>query len=64
MLFALGGSLNNMYAMVLARHKLKPDTKSKGLYCMGPLVAYTSEDVSIFLKISPRRGCKIFILIK
>lgn len=41
-----GGSLNNMYAMVLARHKLKPEIKTQGLYCLGILVAFTSEDVS------------------
>ncbi|KAK6635456.1 hypothetical protein RUM44_000707 [Polyplax serrata] len=43
-IFVPGGSLNNMYAMVLARHKLKPEIKTQGLYCLGILVAFTSED--------------------
>lgn len=37
----------NMLAMVLARYKLKPETKTKGLFNMLPLVAFISEDVSI-----------------
>lgn len=44
-----GGSLSNMYGMVLARHRLEPDIKSKGLYCLKTLVAFTSEDVSIVI---------------
>ncbi|EEB15302.1 Cysteine sulfinic acid decarboxylase, putative [Pediculus humanus corporis] len=43
-IFSPGGSLNNMYAMVLARYKLNPDIKKKGVYCMNKLVAFTSED--------------------
>jgi hypothetical protein len=41
-----GGSISNMYGMVLARHKAVPDTKTRGLSGMPPLVVFTSEDVS------------------
>ncbi|KAL0269385.1 UNVERIFIED_CONTAM: hypothetical protein PYX00_007139 [Menopon gallinae] len=43
-IFSPGGSMSNMYAMVLARHHLNPDFKRKGLYCAGTIVAFTSED--------------------
>jgi hypothetical protein len=41
-----GGSMSNMYGMVLARYKAVPDSKMKGLSGLPPLVAFTSEDVS------------------
>jgi hypothetical protein len=41
-----GGSVSNMYGMVLARYKAIPDSKTKGLSGLPPLVAFTSEDVS------------------
>lgn len=41
--------MSNMYAMVLARYKAVPDIKTKGLFHEPPLVAFASEDVSIYL---------------
>ena len=40
-----GGSIANMYGMVLARHRKFPETKSAGVAAIGqPLVAFTSEE--------------------
>jgi glutamate/tyrosine decarboxylase-like PLP-dependent enzyme len=41
-----GGSVSNMYGMVLARYRAIPDSKTKGLSGLPPLVVFTSEDVS------------------
>lgn len=38
-----GGSLSNMYGMVMARYKMIPDVKSKGLAGLPQLVCFTSE---------------------
>ncbi|CAL7938340.1 unnamed protein product [Xylocopa violacea] len=38
-----GGSISNMYGMVMARHKMIPDVKSKGLVGLPALVCFTSE---------------------
>lgn len=46
-IFAPGGSIANMYAMVCARYKIVPDVKKTGLFGQPALVAYTSEDVRI-----------------
>uniref|UniRef100_A0A1B6J8Y7 Glutamate decarboxylase n=1 Tax=Homalodisca liturata TaxID=320908 RepID=A0A1B6J8Y7_9HEMI len=43
-IFAAGGSMANMYAMVLARFKMCPETKKTGLYTSTPLAAFTSSD--------------------
>ncbi len=44
-IFAAGGSMSNMYGMMLARHKAFPDIKTKGIGCLThPLVAFTSEE--------------------
>lgn len=42
----IGGSLSNMYGMMLARHRLAPEAKQKGISSIKPLVVFTSEDVS------------------
>lgn len=39
-----GGSLSNMYGMVLARHELLPKVKRMGLSGCLPLACFTSED--------------------
>merc|ERR1719402_954479 len=41
-IFSPGGSLSNMYGMMLARHNAFPDLKTKGLFNHQPLVALTS----------------------
>lgn len=43
-IFTPGGSLSNMYGMVLARYKAQPDVKSIGCFGFKPLVAFTSEE--------------------
>lgn len=42
-IFCPGGSIANMYALNIARYKRCPDIKTKGLYCSGRLVMFTSE---------------------
>merc|ERR1719495_3008627 len=41
-----GGSLANMYAMVMARHRRFPDAKKSGIAASGhaPMVIYTSDE--------------------
>ena len=42
---APGGSLANMYGLMLARHEKFPELKRTGLSALGaPLVVFTSED--------------------
>ena len=43
-IFNPGGSMSNFYGMLLARHHLFPELKSKGLFGTKPLVAFTSEE--------------------
>ena len=45
-----GGSIANMFAMNLARHKRCPDIKEKGLFSCQRLVAFTSEQVGAGFK--------------
>ena len=39
-----GGSIANMYAMVMARHRRFPDLKSAGIRGKPPMVVYTSDE--------------------
>lgn len=41
---APGGSIANMYGLMLARHQLNPKIKMEGLCQSQPMVIYTSED--------------------
>lgn len=43
-LFAPGGSMANMYGMLLARHRRFPEVKRSGVGGLGRLVAFTSVD--------------------
>jgi len=43
-IFSPGGSMSNMYGMMLARHFKFPELKTKGLFGHPPLVAFTSEE--------------------
>ncbi len=45
-MFCPGGSMSNMYAMLLARHQAFPHSKRKGIRDCGELVMFVSEDVS------------------
>lgn len=38
-----GGSISNMYGMILARHVLNPELKQKGLFNQQPLAMFTSD---------------------
>jgi len=42
-LFVPGGSISNLYAMHLARHRMCPDINAKGLQAYPQLVCYTSD---------------------
>lgn len=50
-IFSPGGSISNLYAVLVARHNFFPDTKSKGLKNLPNMIVYTSEHV---LKVSLR----------
>ena len=45
-IFSPGGSISNMYGMILARYRRFPETKTKGLHGLPVLVAFTSEAAS------------------
>lgn len=49
-LLSPGGSMNNMYAMTLARYQHNPDFKSKGVFGSAPLVAFTSVEAHYSIK--------------
>uniref|UniRef100_A0A3B3XKZ6 Glutamate decarboxylase 2 n=1 Tax=Poecilia mexicana TaxID=48701 RepID=A0A3B3XKZ6_9TELE len=44
-IFSPGGAISNMYAMLLARFKMFPEVKEKGMSSVPKLVAFTSEHV-------------------
>ncbi|XP_058975350.1 cysteine sulfinic acid decarboxylase-like [Musca domestica] len=43
-IFSPGGSISNMYGVVLARYRQFPEIKSKGMFGIPPLVIFTSEE--------------------
>lgn len=45
----LGGAISNMYAMLLARFKMFPEVKEKGMSSVPRLAAFTSEHVGVSL---------------
>ncbi|XP_046397903.1 cysteine sulfinic acid decarboxylase-like [Ischnura elegans] len=49
-IFAPGGSMSNMYSMVLARHHACPEARAKGLQQCPPLVAFASQDAHYSLR--------------
>ena len=47
-----GGSISNMYALMIARHKLYPEHKKHGMRAIkGQLIMYTSRHVSLYKNI-------------
>ena len=47
-IMAPGGSINNLYAAMCARHKMFPQYKERGLHSIpGELVMFTSAHVSL-----------------
>lgn len=49
-IFSPGGSMNNMYAMTLARYQRNPDSKRCGIFGSVPLVAFTSVEAHYSMK--------------
>lgn len=45
-IFTPGGSLSNLYSLLLARYSLFPEVKKKGLRDLPQMVVFTSEQVS------------------
>jgi glutamate decarboxylase len=45
-ILAPGGAISNLYAVMIARHKMFPEFKEKGLRALPQLVLFTSEHVS------------------
>lgn len=45
-ILAPGGAISNLYSVIVARHKMFPEYKTKGLKALPQLVIYTSEHVS------------------
>ena len=58
-ILAPGGSISNMYALMIARHKMFPQHKSHGMRAIkGQLIMYTSKHVShIYI-----RGCSASLI--
>ena len=49
-ILAPGGSISNMYALIIARHRLFPQHKHEGMRAIHEhLVVYTSEEVNAVL---------------
>ena len=49
-ILAPGGSISNMYALIIARHRFFPQHKHQGMRAIKEhLVVYTSCEVSIYL---------------
>lgn len=47
LLWTPGGAISNMYAMLIARFKMFPEVKEKGMAAIPRLVALTSEHVCV-----------------
>uniref|UniRef100_A0A8C8YX17 Glutamate decarboxylase 2 n=1 Tax=Prolemur simus TaxID=1328070 RepID=A0A8C8YX17_PROSS len=46
-IFSPGGAISNMYAMMIARFKMFPEVKEKGMAAVPRLIAFTSEHVRV-----------------
>ncbi|EAW86104.1 glutamate decarboxylase 2 (pancreatic islets and brain, 65kDa), isoform CRA_c [Homo sapiens] len=49
-IFSPGGAISNMYAMMIARFKMFPEVKEKGMAALPRLIAFTSEHSHFSLK--------------
>lgn len=47
LLCPVGGAISNMYAMLIARFKMFPEVKEKGMAAVPRLIAFTSEHVRV-----------------
>ncbi len=56
-LFSPGGSISNLYALLLARFKQFPESRNAGSYGLPKMVLFCSEQVSVggFMYTSPYR---------
>lgn len=48
LLWTPGGAISNLYAMLIARFKMFPEVKEKGMAAIPRLVAFTSEQVGLY----------------
>jgi len=48
MLAVEGGTIANIYAVLVARHSARPEVKAEGLANLPPLVVFHSERVRFF----------------
>ncbi len=46
-IFSPGGSMSNLYGLVLARFYNAPESKVKGILCLPQMAVFCSEDVSL-----------------
>ena len=60
-IFSPGGSISNLYAVLVARHHLFPQAKSKGLHELPKLIVFTSEHVK-YISFSFKKFIKFFII--
>nr|CAD7453869.1 unnamed protein product [Timema tahoe] len=58
-IFSPGGSMSNMYGMVLARYRFMPKTKTKGIFQLPPLVVFVSEEGAHWLGIGTDNVIKV-----
>ena len=59
-ILAPGGSINNMYALMIARHKLYPQHKKHGMRPIkGQLIMYTSRHVSFTFNVVAKIAMQI-----
>ncbi|XP_078083815.1 glutamate decarboxylase 2 [Mustelus asterias] len=49
-IFSPGGAISNMYALLIARYKLFPEVKEKGMAAIPKLIAFTSEHSHFSIK--------------
>ncbi|XP_055508176.1 glutamate decarboxylase 2 isoform X1 [Leucoraja erinacea] len=49
-IFSPGGAISNMYALLIARYKLFPEVKEKGMAALPKLIAFTSEHSHFSIK--------------
>ncbi|KAI4806779.1 hypothetical protein KUCAC02_017578 [Chaenocephalus aceratus] len=59
-IFSPGGAISNMYAMLLARFKMFPEVKEKGMSCVPRLAAFTSEHGLVPFFVSATAGTTVY----
>ncbi|KAG2458300.1 DCE2 decarboxylase, partial [Polypterus senegalus] len=59
-IFSPGGSISNMYAMLVARYKMFPEVKEKGMSAVPRLIAFTSEHGYVPFFVSATAGTTVY----